>query len=175
METPGIVLRKGSKAKEDVRAWQERLAQMGLYKGKIDGIFGDMTRKATLAFQKSAGMVQDGVVGPDTRKAQLPVPRPRPGTKDVVGSAPVEPVTSAPLAPLKESFAQRAGTELAPAPALGLPKGGASTTTEGDPGMEPGMLPGNPYLEELIFNQLGLKRQPQVDLTGSRYDPKGVK
>ena len=34
---------------------------------KIDGIFGDKTKAAVIAFQKSAGIVADGIVGPVTK------------------------------------------------------------------------------------------------------------
>lgn len=46
---------------------QKRLIKLGFYKGKVDNSFGDMTRKAVMAFQKSRGFkTQDGIVGVNT-------------------------------------------------------------------------------------------------------------
>ncbi len=45
---------------------QGHLKKYGLYIGKNDGIFGPLTRAAVLAFQKSKGLVQDGIVGMKT-------------------------------------------------------------------------------------------------------------
>jgi len=49
-----------------VKRLQNKLAAAGFSPGKIDGIFGSMTRAAVVAFQKSAGLVQDGIVGVKT-------------------------------------------------------------------------------------------------------------
>jgi len=35
---------------------------------QIDGVFGAVTRNAVIAFQQSAGLVADGVIGDDTWK-----------------------------------------------------------------------------------------------------------
>ena len=42
------------------------LLAAGFNPGKIDGVFGPLTRAAVLAFQKSKGLVQDGIVGRKT-------------------------------------------------------------------------------------------------------------
>ncbi|HET7578309.1 MAG TPA: spore cortex-lytic enzyme [Bacillales bacterium] len=47
---------------------QERLQQLGLYKGKVDGLFGPLTRQAVVDFQKQNGLTVDGKVGPNTLK-----------------------------------------------------------------------------------------------------------
>ncbi len=49
-----------------VRTAQERLASLGFDPRGIDGIFGAGTRAAAIAFQKSAGLDQDGIIGPAT-------------------------------------------------------------------------------------------------------------
>lgn len=49
--------------------WLQRfLRARGLYMGALDGIFGPALRAAVVAFQKSAGISADGVVGPSTMK-----------------------------------------------------------------------------------------------------------
>ena len=48
---------------------QERLKQLGFYKGKIDGQAGDQTKAAIEAYQKAHGLKVDGLVGPKTTAA----------------------------------------------------------------------------------------------------------
>ncbi len=45
---------------------QKALINTGLYKGKIDGKIGPATKKAIISFQKSNGLVADGIVGKKT-------------------------------------------------------------------------------------------------------------
>ena len=52
---------------EDVLAVQVRLKQLGFDPGKADGFFGPKTATAVKAFQQSAGIKADAIVGPDTR------------------------------------------------------------------------------------------------------------
>jgi len=42
------------------------LAQIGYNAGPVDGIFGQATRQAVLAFQRNNGLAPDGIVGPAT-------------------------------------------------------------------------------------------------------------
>lgn len=58
----------GSKG-DEVRRIQGRLAELGLYRGPIDGDFGGGTETAVKAFQKANGLEVDGSVGPNTWKA----------------------------------------------------------------------------------------------------------
>ncbi|MDS1030297.1 peptidoglycan-binding protein [Bacillota bacterium LX-D] len=53
----------------DVRNVQERLASLGYYSGKVDGIYGKVTAAAVQNFQNAVGLTADGVVGPDTWNA----------------------------------------------------------------------------------------------------------
>ena len=62
------VLRKGSKG-DEVKGVQTRLKRWGYYNGSVDGIFGESTKKAVIAFQKKNGLTADGVVGKSTYKA----------------------------------------------------------------------------------------------------------
>ncbi|HEU5140131.1 MAG TPA: cell wall hydrolase [Bacillales bacterium] len=48
---------------------QERLQQLGLYGGEIDGLFGPLTELAVIDFQKRNGLSADGAVGNHTWKA----------------------------------------------------------------------------------------------------------
>lgn len=55
-------LRLGSTG-PDVRRLQELLIANGFSPGAVDGIFGQKTQAAVFAFQKSKGLVVDGIVG----------------------------------------------------------------------------------------------------------------
>lgn len=50
----------------DVFRLQVILRARGYYPGKLDSSFGSQTRTAVIAFQKKAGLVQDGICGPMT-------------------------------------------------------------------------------------------------------------
>ncbi|MDW8354565.1 MAG: peptidoglycan-binding protein [Bryobacterales bacterium] len=52
-----------------VRTLQQRLKTLGFNPGRIDGRFGPATEAAVLAFQRSEGLLADGVVGPRTARA----------------------------------------------------------------------------------------------------------
>jgi len=77
------VLREGCEG-EDVKALQERLAELGYghYLGRwgADGDFGLATHSAVMAFQDQHGLAVDGIVGPLTwaalDAAQPPAPEP---------------------------------------------------------------------------------------------------
>lgn len=43
-----------------VREVQAVLADVGIYQGKVDGIFGDETKRAILEYQQTAGIIPDG-------------------------------------------------------------------------------------------------------------------
>jgi peptidoglycan hydrolase-like protein with peptidoglycan-binding domain len=51
----------------DVTALQQYLADNQFYSGPITGYFGQLTKAAVIAFQKSRGIAQVGTVGPLTR------------------------------------------------------------------------------------------------------------
>lgn len=53
---------------------QARLAELGLYGGRADGISGPKTLAAIQAFQQSVGLTPDGIAGHDTQAALFPVP-----------------------------------------------------------------------------------------------------
>lgn len=54
---------------KDVERLQKRLQKLGFPPGLIDGDFGPGTQAALIAFQKSKGLLADGVAGPRTLKA----------------------------------------------------------------------------------------------------------
>ncbi|MDD2648181.1 MAG: spore cortex-lytic enzyme [Eubacteriales bacterium] len=53
----------------DVRAVQQKLIQYGYMSGSADGVFGQKTYTAVVAFQKKNGLKADGVVGASTAAA----------------------------------------------------------------------------------------------------------
>ena len=59
------IVKKGSTG-NDVKRIQQTLKQIGLYNGKIDSIFDFKTEKAVKEFQRTFGVVSDGIVGPKT-------------------------------------------------------------------------------------------------------------
>ncbi|MDO4945661.1 MAG: spore cortex-lytic enzyme [Ruminococcus sp.] len=66
--TESAISQVGSRGAE-VRAIQERLKERGLFHEEVTGYYGEVTRKAVLAFQKQQGISQTGTAGPQTLKA----------------------------------------------------------------------------------------------------------
>lgn len=62
------MLKKGDKG-EEVKELQKWLKGYGFNCGPIDGIFGSKTEATVMMFQTAAGVVVDGIVGPQTRGA----------------------------------------------------------------------------------------------------------
>ena len=60
---PPILLREGAEGTEVVKL-QQRLLKLGFNPGRIDGDFGPATTAALIAFQRSTGLLADGVAGP---------------------------------------------------------------------------------------------------------------
>lgn len=55
----------GSRGQE-VRRIQQKLRELGLYSGSVDGIYGTATQKAIRQFQKNCGLTVDGIAGRKT-------------------------------------------------------------------------------------------------------------
>lgn len=55
-----------------VAALQVALIRHGLYQGPVDGLSGQATKSAVLAFQRRRALVADGVAGAQTRAALGP-------------------------------------------------------------------------------------------------------
>jgi hypothetical protein len=70
---PSKIIKTGSRG-DDVKRWQKFLVWYG-YDLKVDGIFGAMTRRATLDFQKDHSIAADGIVGNYTIKKAKAVKR----------------------------------------------------------------------------------------------------
>jgi peptidoglycan hydrolase-like protein with peptidoglycan-binding domain len=62
------ILKPGARG-ADVRGLQETLAVLGLYGQPPDGVYLGSTSSAVVAFQQSAGLTADAVVGPTTARA----------------------------------------------------------------------------------------------------------
>lgn len=58
-------LRKGARG-NITKLLQEKLVSLGYNTNGVDGIFGSGTEKAVISFQKSNGLVADGIVGQNT-------------------------------------------------------------------------------------------------------------
>ncbi|MBD2020886.1 peptidoglycan-binding protein [Leptolyngbya sp. FACHB-36] len=58
-----------SSGEPDVTALQTCLENAGYSVGGVDGIFGEQTRRAVEAFQRSRGLTVDGIAGPETLAA----------------------------------------------------------------------------------------------------------
>ena len=54
---------------EEVSAVQSALKDRGYYDGKVDGIYGTITKNAVTKFQKDNGLKTDGIAGKQTLKA----------------------------------------------------------------------------------------------------------
>ena len=61
-------LRKGSRG-DAVKALQQKLIALGYLSGSADGLFGDSTAKAVMAFQAAQSLTADGVAGSATISA----------------------------------------------------------------------------------------------------------
>lgn len=70
---------------EDVTKLQNRLNELGFSVGTADGSYGAKTENAVKAFQKAAGLTQDGIAGTKTQAAlfALTAPTAPPSTKNV--------------------------------------------------------------------------------------------
>lgn len=64
------LIKQGSKGAE-VKTVQFFLIGLGLYRGAVDGNFGPKTKSAVVGYQKSKGLVADGVIGNVTLSAML--------------------------------------------------------------------------------------------------------
>lgn len=60
------VLRRSSQWRAAAAIAQRGLAKLGLYTGKVDGIYGRQSSAAALAFQRRNGLSADGVIGAQT-------------------------------------------------------------------------------------------------------------
>jgi peptidoglycan hydrolase-like protein with peptidoglycan-binding domain len=63
---------------DEIRALQQQLGALGYWHGESDGRYGQLTRQAVLAFQKTAGLARDGIAGPATQFALGAAARPAP-------------------------------------------------------------------------------------------------
>lgn len=64
-----------------IAALQVALGARGYYPGTIDGLYGGMTSRGVRRFQRSRGLVVDGIAGPRTKRALGRLGRPRLGRR----------------------------------------------------------------------------------------------
>lgn len=67
-ETADVLSKLGSRS-EEVRQIQSALKTLGFYTGSIDGVYGAITQDAVMRFQRSRGLVADGIAGTWTLNA----------------------------------------------------------------------------------------------------------
>ncbi len=67
------VVQQGARGQE-VTAIQQRLQQLGYFKGNITGYFGSLTKEAVIQFQQAKGLTPDGIVGRTTEASLLEQP-----------------------------------------------------------------------------------------------------
>jgi len=70
---------------DDVAELQRRLGRLGFDAGRVDGIFGPLAQEALRDFQRNSGLVDDGILGPETLDTLLRVGSKTNG-QDVVGA-----------------------------------------------------------------------------------------
>lgn len=51
---------------DEVRKIQKKLSDLGYYKGRVDGVYGQNTQSAVKSFQRSVGLTADGIAGSAT-------------------------------------------------------------------------------------------------------------
>lgn len=70
-ENPALAIKtlRAGDRKSAVADLQQALGVLGLYSQPVDGVFGESTGAAVLAFQSAHGLVADGVAGPTTIQA----------------------------------------------------------------------------------------------------------
>ncbi|MBD3884951.1 peptidoglycan-binding protein [Phormidium tenue FACHB-886] len=128
----GPLLRFGNQSKA-VSQLQERLRQLGYYKGALDGVYGNLTVKAVSEFQRAEGLGVDGIVGQSTwNRLQQPrsstEPKKRPRTP---------PANTAPPTQKRETPSRQ---NASPKPSIPVPQ--PTTSPEQRPAEQPS--PGQP-------------------------------
>jgi len=148
----------GGQANPDTRALQQRFADLGfLALSAVDGVAGEETRFAVIAFQKWERLARDGIAGPQTRAALARAGRPSPITSGGGGRR-VEVLLDRQLTlAIENNAVVRAiprldrGARLRDAggPLLGVPKGGPVVL---------GAVQGLAALGELLRRRRGIPR-----------------
>lgn len=77
---------------DEVKRIQAILQGQGYNVGPVDGLYGPQTQSAVIAFQKTKGLMPDGLVGPLTWAALQGIP---PAPAPMPGPAPVSRVSGA--------------------------------------------------------------------------------
>ena len=105
-------VRQGSRG-DVVKTLQQRLNALGFNVGTADGAFGPRTTLAVRAFQKSKGLPQDGVVGPNTWRALGIGPVSTPAPKAATPKVPAKAVAPPPAKTAATTTLQNAVRSLA--------------------------------------------------------------
>lgn len=65
-QIPAMVREIAGGGNGDIKKAQQSLVDLGYYVGDVDGIAGPITQAATKNYQRDAGLVADGIIGPKT-------------------------------------------------------------------------------------------------------------
>lgn len=83
-------LQNGMMDSLDVKLMQNRLKNLGFLDGEADSDFGPATEKAVKAFQRAAGMTEDGIATPEVQQAIFADNAPRTGASATATPTPAE-------------------------------------------------------------------------------------
>ena len=65
-KTANMLCQKLGSTGDEVNKIQKKLSSLGFYNGSVDGVYGNDTKSAVKAFQKSCGITADGICGKTT-------------------------------------------------------------------------------------------------------------
>lgn len=129
-------------AKGDIAAVQQKLQTLGMFSGRIDGLFGPKTSKAIKAFEASVGRPQKGVLSTElvamVRGADIPVQAPIVPRAPVVTqqAVPMQQEAAAEVPTVAAQIAPAVTADPLPAPAPLLPATPKSVTAQALPAVQ---------------------------------------
>jgi peptidoglycan hydrolase-like protein with peptidoglycan-binding domain len=90
-------------ASSQVSTLQQQLAELGYYKGAVNGSFDNATTEAVMSFQRDRGLAVDGIVGSATEAALSQTPASQTPTTETASTATTEATASTDLLQLGDT------------------------------------------------------------------------